>query len=56
MFVKQAPATITTTVIVTGTSTDSDDLNEIHELTCNLQKIEGNWLLTGVTVVEVLKK
>ena len=45
-----------TTATVTGTTTEGDAFNETHELTCNLQKIEGNWLVTEVTVVEVLKK
>jgi len=49
-------ATVTTTATVTGTSTEGDALNEIHELQCTLQKSEGSWLMTEVTVVEVLKK
>jgi len=49
-------ATVTTTATVTGTATEGDAFNEVHELECILQKSEGNWLVTEVTVVEVLKK
>ena len=47
--VKQAP------VPVTDATTEGDALHETHELECTLQKSEGNWLLTEVTMVEVLK-
>jgi hypothetical protein len=49
-------ANVTTTATATGISTEGDAFEETHELECILQKIEGNWLLTEVTVVEVLKK
>jgi hypothetical protein len=55
-FPQPGTAAVTTTATVTGTTTDGDAFNEVHELECTLQKIEGNWLLTEVTVVEVLKK
>jgi hypothetical protein len=56
IFPQPGTAIVSATATVNGITTDGDDFNEVHELECALQKIEGNWLLTGVTVVEVLKK
>jgi hypothetical protein len=56
IFPQPGTATVTTTATVTGTTTEGDAFNEVHELECTLQKIEGSWLLTAVEVVEVLKK
>jgi hypothetical protein len=55
-FPQPGAAAVTTTATVTGTTTEGEAFAETHELECTLQNIEGSWLLTEVTVVEVLQK
>jgi hypothetical protein len=49
-------AKVRVTAIVSGTSRAGDHLEETHELSCILKKIEETWLFSRVEVVEVLKK
>ena len=55
-FPEHSAANVTATVLLRGESESGDDLNETHEVTCALEKGDGGWKITKVTVVQVLKK
>ncbi len=59
-FLIEFPEENTSIVIVTvsmeGYLKNGDSIEDIHELKCGLQKIEGIWILTKIEVVEVLRR
>lgn len=55
-FLADGTAHAKATVRVQGTSKDGDAINETHELKCDLIKQDGRWLLSRITLVQVLKR
>ncbi|MDO9263883.1 MAG: hypothetical protein Q7U02_07945, partial [Desulfosalsimonadaceae bacterium] len=49
-------AHVTLTGILKATTSSGEQVKETHELECELEKIEDDWLLTGVKGVDVLEK
>ncbi len=55
-FPAEGLAEATLTVRASGTLTDGQHLDEIHEVESTLKKIEKKWLFSSFWVVEVLKR
>lgn len=55
-FPQEGMAKVIATAKLTGSATDGEAIEETHEIECVLQKTEGDWLISEVEVVEVLKK
>jgi hypothetical protein len=55
-FPERRTARVKATVRITGILQDGDSVSETHEVRCTLQKVQGKWLFSQVTVVEVLKR
>jgi hypothetical protein len=49
-------AELSTTVVVTGKIPSGERTRDIQEMRCRLQKIENEWLIREVEVVQVLEK
>ncbi|PID60397.1 hypothetical protein CSB45_00280 [candidate division KSB3 bacterium] len=47
-------AAVLTTGLLTGRSADGAKISETHEVKCLLKKVDGQWLLSQVSVVDVL--
>jgi hypothetical protein len=55
-FPEQDAAQVNVTAIMEGKSASGKPVEDLHELKCNLEKIEEVWRLKEIEVVEVLKK
>ncbi len=55
-FPQKHTADVTATARITGTLNEGDHVSETHEVKCVMKKTDGKWLLTHVTVVQVLKR
>jgi hypothetical protein len=55
-FPEQDTAKVNVTAIMKGESARGDPVEDIHELKCNLEKIDEVWRFKEVEVVEVLRK
>lgn len=55
-FPEKNSARVSVTEIIKGTLKTGELVEDLHELECTLIKIEDNWRLTEITVVEVLRK
>ena len=55
-FPEQDTAQVNVTAIMEGKSASGEPVEDLHELKCNMEKIEEVWRLKGIEVVEVLKK
>jgi hypothetical protein len=49
-------ATVRTTAQVKGTLKRGERIDDIHEIECGLQKLEGKWLFTRFELIEVLER
>jgi len=55
-FPEQHSAQVNVTAVIEGLSAGGKPIEDLHELKCNLEKIEEVWRLKEVEVVEVLRK
>ena len=56
LFPEKYTADVTATARITGTLREGGRVSETHEVKCILKKTGGKWLLTHVTVVQVLRR
>ena len=55
-FPEKDTAQVNVTASMEGKLTTGELVEDVHELKCKLQKIEGTWRLKEIEIVEVLKK
>ena len=55
-FPEQDTAQVNVTAIMEGKSASGEPVEDLHELKCDLEKIDEVWRLKEIEVVEVLKK
>lgn len=55
-FPQKGTAIVRLSAGMTGKLRTGEDMDDIHELECKLTKVEDNWLLKKIQMVEVLKK
>lgn len=55
-FPEEGKAVVNLTVVFKATTASGDPVDEIHEVECALEKIDGNWLFTGIKGVDVLER
>ena len=55
-FPEENAAVVEVTAVFKATTASGDPVDEIHEVECSLEKIDDDWLFTGIRGVEVLER
>ena len=55
-FPTKKSAIVDVTGVLEATTNNGQPVNEIHEAECTLEKIDGEWMLTGIKGVDVLER
>ena len=55
-FPTEEKAVVGLTGVLKAATTSGESVNEIHEVECTLAKIDGEWMFTGISEIEVLER